>query len=48
MRKRILPSERIKQEISGLFIGGSDFPAHPIDTFIRQAARYMIQVIFLL
>lgn len=44
MYKRIPPSERIKQEISESFYEGCDFPAHPLDAFIRQSARYMIQV----
>lgn len=45
MTKRIPPSEYIKQEISQLFTVGSDSPQHPLDTFIRQSARYMIQVV---
>lgn len=44
MGKRIPPSEYIRQEISGAFHEGSDFPAHPLDTFIRQSARYTIQI----
>lgn len=44
MTKRIPPSECIKQEIYQSFSEGSDFPEHPLDTFIRQSARYMIQV----
>ncbi len=44
MYKRIPPSKHIMQEIFGAFNKGSDFPAHPLDKFFPQSARYMIQI----
>lgn len=40
---RIPPSRKIKQEIEEL-LGGCETGGHPLDSFIRLAARYMLQV----
>lgn len=40
---RIPPSRKIKQEIEEL-LGGCEAEGHPLDSFIKLAARYMLQV----
>lgn len=40
---RIPPSRKIKQEIEEL-LGGCEAEGHPLDNFIKLAARYMLQV----
>lgn len=43
-KSRIPYSERMKQELEELLIrGGAETVVHPLDAFVRQGARYLIQ-----
>jgi len=42
VRKRIPPSERVKQEVRAV-LGGHDEVGHPLDSLVRLGARYLLQ-----
>lgn len=44
MGKRIAHSAQLSQAIRGHLLSGSDENAHPLDSFIRLGARYLLQV----
>ena len=41
--KRIPPSSKLKQEVEEVLTGG-ETEGHPLDSFVRLGARYMLQV----
>lgn len=42
MSRRILPSERVKQEV-GVVLRGQDGAGHPLDRLVRLGAQYLLQ-----
>jgi len=42
VRKRIPPSERVKQEVQAV-LRGQDGVGHPLDSLVRLGARYLLQ-----
>lgn len=46
MRKRVPPSEQLRQALTTLLAQGSESAEHPLDQFITLGARYVLQVAF--
>lgn len=46
MRKRVPPSEQVKQALTTLLAEGSESAEHPLDQLIRLGARHVWQVAF--
>jgi len=44
MRRRIPPSEEIRQRIERNFFEGNDLSDHPLDSFVEESAKYMLQM----
>lgn len=44
MRRRVPPSEQMKQALTTVLEQGTDSEEHPLDQFIRLGARYVLQV----
>jgi len=46
MRKRVPPSEQVKQTLMTLLARGSESTEHPLDQLIKLGARYVLQVAY--